>query len=71
MLYQINNNFSSMYWIDSDTAQVYKKNGFDFIKIKCYNNTYRLKTINGTIKAINIKPLYRLCFNNNFCIDEI
>lgn len=71
MLKQINNNFADIYWIDSDTAEVYKKKEVDFIKIKCYNNTYRLKTIDGTTRAINIKPLFRLCFNKNFCIDEI
>lgn len=71
MLKQINNNFASIYWIDSETAEVFKKNAVDFIKIKCYNYTYRLKTTDGTTRAINIKPLYRLCFNKNFCIDEI
>lgn len=71
MLKQINNEFSSMYWIDEETAEVFKKNDIDFFKIKCYNNTYRLKTIYGTTRAINIKPLYRLCFNKNFCIDKI
>ena len=71
MLKQINNNFASIYWIDSDTAEVFKKNAVDFIKIKCYNNTYKLKTTDGLTKSINIKPLYRLCFNKNFCIDEI
>lgn len=71
MLKQINNNFASIYWIDSETAEVFKKNAVDFIKIKCYNYTYRLKTTDGTTRAINIKPLYRLCFNKNFCIDKI
>ena len=71
MLKQINNEFASMYWIDEETAEVFKKNEIDFFKIKCYNNTYRLKTIYGTTRAINIKPLYRLCFNKNFCIDKI
>lgn len=72
MLQQINNNFSPIYWIDSNTAEVYKKNDVDFIKIKCYNNNrYTLKTIDGTMKSINIKPLYKLCFNKVFCIDSI
>ena len=57
MLQQINNNFSPIYWIDSNTAEVYKKNDVDFIKVKCYNNNrYTLKTIAGTMKSINIKP---------------
>jgi hypothetical protein len=63
MLKQINNNFASIYWIDSETAEVFKKIDFDYYKVNCYNNTYKLKTIDGIVKAINIKPLYRLCFN--------
>ena len=71
MLKQINNNFLPVYYIDSETAEVFQKKGVEHLKVKCYNNTYRLKTIDGTIKAINLKPLYRLCFNKNYCIDEI
>lgn len=72
MLKQIEDIFSpGMYFIDSETAEVYIKENNEFKKVKCNKRQYKLKTINGELKSINMKPLYYICFNKNFCNDNI
>lgn len=71
MKHKINNNFSSIYWIDDETAEVFKESEKGYKQIKCYDNSYRLKDENGITKNISKKKLYKLVFNKNFCIDEI
>lgn len=68
---QINNGFQSKYWIDEKTGEVFEKQGSEIFKVKCDKYKYRLKTVKGITKTISIKPLYKIVFNKNFCIDKI
>lgn len=65
---QINNNFAEYYYltrqgevIDIRTNKI----------IKPHQYKYRLKTVDNERKSINLKPLYKLVYNENFCIDNI
>lgn len=66
---QILHNFKDYYYLTTD-GKVYSSKTKRYIKP--YNNyNYRLMTTDSKVKAITLKDLYRLVYNENFCIDNI
>lgn len=65
---QIRNGFSNCYSMDSNGNVYNTDNGKT---IQAYNNRYKLRTLEGEIKSISKKRLYRMVYGKEFCIDKI
>lgn len=66
---QINNGFMPYYYI-SENGKIYNREKEKEIKpIEGYS--FRLKTIDNQYKRINLKKIYRIIFDKEYCIDDI
>lgn len=65
---QVNNGFDPQYYL-TEQGQVYNSKTKQII----YKNQkrFQLKTTDGKRKSTNLKLLYRLVYNKNFCVDNI
>lgn len=66
---QINNGYKEYYYIEED-GRVYNKETNKYISIDS-KRSYRLKTVEGKVKRVALKTLYRLVYNRPYCIDKI
>lgn len=66
---QINNGFDSKYYLDTN-GKVYDSIKDKYIEAN-QEHKFRLKLIDGKTKAISLKTLYKLVFNQNYCVDNI
>lgn len=65
---QVNNGFANYYYLDKQGNLFNIKNNS---KVKSYNNSYKLQTVEGKTKSISIKKLYYLVYNEIFIQDTI
>ena len=65
---QINNGFSSCYWLD-EQGNVFNDSIDRYLKRD--KNSYNLRRIDGTIRSVSIKELYKLVYNKVYCRDNI
>lgn len=66
---QINNNFDSCYYL-TRKGEVYNCITDKYIKADSCRS-FKLKTIEGNTRKISLKKLYKLVFNENYCVDNI
>lgn len=67
---KIENGFADYYYLD-ENGVVYNANTKKYLKGDSSKNSYKLRTIDGSLKSITIKKLYKLVYNKVFCIDII
>lgn len=65
---QINNNFADYYYLTESGKVINAKTNKE---VKPHNYKFRLKTRDNKTKCINLKPLYKLVYGKNYCIDDI
>lgn len=65
---QINNGFADYYFLDKEGRVLdIRKNKY----LKMNNHNYKLRDTEGKIKNASLKKLYKLVYNENFCIDTV
>lgn len=66
---QIKNNFDERYYLTRD-GRIYNAETKRYL-IASSKHTYRLKTIDNQYREISLKTIYRLVYNEEYCIDNI
>ena len=66
---QLNNGYADYYYLTED-GLIYNVNTDKYIKPDKAHK-FKLKRIDNTYKSISLKPLYKIVYNKNYCIDDI
>ena len=68
---QINNGFAPCYMLTKE-GKVYNSSSKKYLKMDIKHHSFKLKLENSIkYKTITLKELYRLVYNENYCIDNI
>lgn len=66
---QINNNFAACYYLTKE-GQVFNSSTNKYLKADD-RHSFRLKTLENKYKRISLRELYKLVYDEWFCIDDI
>lgn len=67
---KINHGFADYYYLTDDN-RIYSEKTKKILKPVNGKYTYSLRTICGTPKSTNLKEIYRLLHNKEYCIDKV
>lgn len=68
---QINNGFRPIYFFDKERGQVFNNQTGKYLNYDKDTHSIKLKTIENKYQRINIKTIYHLLYNEDYCIDNI
>lgn len=66
---KIGNGYCDYYFL-TETGEVYNKDKDIYIKAT-KDHKFKLKREDNSVKSISLKPLYKLVYGRNYCIDNI
>lgn len=68
---KINDGFCSYYYFDREKNMIYNSRTNKYLKFDNNTRSIKLKTIDNKYKRINLKLIYQLLYNENYCIDNV